>query len=80
MTTLTFKQIKEVEKLKHDYRMEELRYQRENNSIMHDSFMSQLRLKNANDNRLVDKKDYLRDQQRKKYLEERERREKGGFR
>lgn len=47
----------ELVKLRHRYKMEELRVQRENSHLEHEERMSEIRLKNANIQRSIEEKD-----------------------
>ena len=58
---LSFEELKEIEELKHKNRMCELEFERTTIQKRIDDEMGMLRLKTANMNRMMDKKDYLRE-------------------
>jgi len=58
---------KELEDLRHKNKMAELEYERATVYKRIEEEMGMIRLKNANMNRMIDKKEHLREEARKKY-------------
>lgn len=73
VVNLSFKQLKEIEELRHNTRMEELRFEKAMIDHRLEEEMGAIRLKNANMNRMLDKKEAIRERWDKRYVENKER-------
>lgn len=64
-----FEEKNELEEQRHQNKMKELKYERETINHRLEEEMGMIRLKNANMNRMLDKKQHIKEQARKRYEE-----------